>query len=273
MQFIKSVLRLLIPFYTNLMFKSDKRIFCLFYNIKSVLIGSPSRLSWSNGLFKVEDRLNPSITYYSILPYPTNLFFELGFRNTAKTFADTYFLNEIDFEDDDIFLDCGANIGAVNLYFQINSIKINYFGFEPSIDEFRALKENISSDNLYNIGLWNSDEVLEFYVSSNNGDSSFFETADYDCKKSITVSRLSNFIDSDIKCLKLEAEGAEPEIIKGIGDKIKYIKYISADLGFERGINQESTLIEATNLLEERGFKRIKYSPERLTALFLNTNI
>ena len=45
-----------------------------------------------------------------------------------------------------------------------------------------------------------------------------------------------------IKLLKLQAEGAEPEVSKGSLNSLKNIKFITADLGPERGLNQESTL-------------------------------
>ena len=66
-----------------------------------------------------------------------------------------------------------------------------------------------------------------------------------------------------IKLLKLEAEGAEPEIVQGIGEKLDLIEYISADLGFER--NRESTFAPVTNYLLERNFEVINIYPSRVS--------
>ena len=70
--------------------------------------------------------------------------------------------------------------------------------------------------------------------------------------------------------LKLEAEGAEPEILEGIGDKLRLIEYISADLGFERGANCESTLVPVTNMLLRNNFSLVEVGYSRVVALFKN---
>ena len=70
--------------------------------------------------------------------------------------------------------------------------------------------------------------------------------------------------------LKLEAEGAEPEILEGLGKKIDLVEFISADLGYERGINCESTLAPVTNFLLSRGFDLIDISHGRICALYKN---
>ena len=75
-----------------------------------------------------------------------------------------------------------------------------------------------------------------------------------------------------IKLLKLEAEVAEPEILIGCGDKLKNIQYTSADLGFERGFKQESSLQDVTNILIEKGFEMISIMSPRLVCLFKNKN-
>ena len=56
-----------------------------------------------------------------------------------------------------------------------------------------------------------------------------------------------------IKLLKLEAEGAEPEILLGGLDKIHLIDYICADVGPERGLSYETTLVSSVI----RGFSSV----------------
>ena len=67
-----------------------------------------------------------------------------------------------------------------------------------------------------------------------------------------------------------EAEGAEPEVIRGAGKKLELIEFISADLGFERGARNESTFKEVTNYLLENNFVLIEFSDARRCALFRN---
>ena len=86
------------------------------------------------------------------------------------------------------------------------------------------------------------------------------------------MRRLEEYIDTGIKCLKLEAEGAEPEIIEGLGSKLSLVEYITADLGPERGVNEESTLVPVTNLLLNKGFELVEVQYPRICALFKNKN-
>ena len=71
-----------------------------------------------------------------------------------------------------------------------------------------------------------------------------------------------------IKLLKLEAEGGEPEVLLGSSTILNHIEFISADLGFERGLNSESTLPAVSNFLLPMGFRFVDLSKNRLVSLF-----
>ena len=152
----------------------------------------------------------------------------------------------------------------------MKNIGIKYIGFEPDPKEFENLKKNVFPSEVYNIGLWSEDSENIFYISRFNADSSFFQPVTYEKKIIVPSRRLENFIHKPVKLLKLEAEGAEPEILYGIGDKLKLIEYISADVGFERGIKEESTLVPVTNYLLENNFELISLGIGRLSLLFRN---
>ena len=62
-----------------------------------------------------------------------------------------------------------------------------------------------------------------------------------------------------IKLLKLEAEGYEPEILQGCQNNLENIEYISADLGPERGLSNQCTIVEVTNFLICKDFKTIDF--------------
>ena len=86
------------------------------------------------------------------------------------------------------------------LWFDINEISINYIAFEPSPVEFECLKFIIQDSEkksiCYNIGLWNKDHNLSFYLSSQNADSSFIEHKEYQDVLTINAERLDNYINS-----------------------------------------------------------------------------
>lgn len=198
-----------------------------------------------------------------------NLFFVAdkmrAFRHYDKNINDAgiklgkkYFLDKINFNSGDKIIDCGANVGNLYLYFKSMGINIDYLGIEPSSKEFFCLRKNIGIHKALNQGLWNTKKTITFFVNNKNADSSIIKPKKYDNQVSIQAVPLSEIIDSKIKLLKLEAEGAEPEILEGAGEKLSMIEYISADLGYERGVSEESTYIPVTNFLLERNFSLVK---------------
>ena len=138
------------------------------------------------------------------------------------------------------------------------------------------MKENVAPSQTLNIGLWYSDGELDFFVASQRADSSFIEPPTYDKIIKVPTKRLDSLLtNKKIKLLKLEAEGAEPEVLYGCEKILDRIEYISADVGFERGVEQTNTLAAVTNYLLSNGFELIDFKKEkgkeRLTALFRNS--
>ncbi len=132
--------------------------------------------------------------------------------------------------------------------------------------------QNVAPSQTFNLGLWDRDDTLNFYVSSQMADSSLIEPPAYDEEIQVPARRLDSLLAGRrIKLLKLEAEGAEPEVIAGCKGLLPHIEYISADLGFERGVEQGSTLGEVTNFLLAHDFEIVSNSRRRLVVLYRNT--
>jgi len=267
--YIKFHIRFLLKIYRKILFKFDKNIFALLFNFRSLLIQSKARVSWKGSTFSVTEK-GTNFKYKIRHQHQCNVAYEFGVKARADSLADVYFLKQMKFKDGDIFLDCGANVGDLKIWFELQNKKIEYIGFEPSPIEFNCLKDNVYPSIVYNIGLWNKDGELTFYISSQGADSSLIEPKKYDKKIVSKVCKLEKFIDAPIKCLKLEAEGAEPEILEGLGDALGMIEYISADLGYERGIDADSTLVPVTNFLITRGFELVDVEHTRICALYKN---
>ena len=80
----------------------------------------------------------------------------------------------------------------------------------------------------------------------------------------------NNLFGKRIKLLKLEAEGLEIEVLQGSLETLKNIDFIAADLGPERGLKQENTIVECSNLLFTNNFDMVGFNTERSTVLFRN---
>ncbi|MDB9812007.1 FkbM family methyltransferase [bacterium] len=252
------------------MLRTDKTLFATLFNFKSILLRQGTRLKWDSKLFVVTDTSIPSLQYKVRHQRRCNSSYEYGFKERAESLARVYFLSRINFSAGDIFIDCGANVGDVKLWFELNEIDVEYIGFEPSPIEFSCLKTNVHPSVVHNIGLWNEKGELNFYVSSQGADSSLIEPKEYDEIITSQVLRLDEFVNSNVKCLKLEAEGAEPEILDGLGDKLSLIEYICADLGYERGVDCDSTFMPVTNFLLSKGFELIDVEHGRICAIYRN---
>ncbi len=187
-----------------------------------------------------------------------------------------YLLKNIKFRNNDIIIDVGANNGDFYLCFDK---KIKYYAYEPSPVVFFNLKYNVKNQNLYNLGLSNSEnKKVNFYLKDEYGDSSILPINNYTKKISIETTTLDKEIDKihqRIKLIKLEAEGFEPEILQGLKKHLNSVEYITIDCGFERGIKQAATIAECSNYLIKNNFKMIDFNTRlhRVVALFKNLDI
>jgi FkbM family methyltransferase len=182
-----------------------------------------------------------------------------GIKNRGKFIFSSYCLQNITFDINDVIIDCGANYGDLILELK-NFIKpSNYIAIEPNPSDFEILKLNANNSILINKALGNSNGVLPFYVSTERGDSSLIEPKYFDKVIEVQVVRLDTLIQDlnldKIKLLKIEAEGYEPEILKGAGKMLERCEYIAVDGGYERGVKCEQTFTTITNYLLKNNFE------------------
>ena len=197
-----------------------------------------------------------------------------GLEFRAIQIADSYKLNKISFKLSDKVVDCGANYGDLWLYLYDKIDIKNYFTFEPGINEFKALCENVKNNNNYNLGLDKTESTKNFYINEQDADSSIVEPKIYNSIYKIKTTTLNKFFKKikteKIKLLKLEAEGYEPEILQGANKILDKIEYIAIDGGYERGKNSEETLSSQLNFLLKNNFEIIEINLKWGRALLKN---
>ena len=128
------------------------------------------------------------------------------------------------------------------------------------------------SSNLYNLGLSNISGESTFYLDNEGGNSSLSDFGTT-VETKINVEPLDKFEIKNIKLLKIDAEGFEPEVLDGSIKTLKEVEYISIDFGFERGKQQESTIVDVNKLLSSNGFELVDFSKYRLIGLYRNKSI
>jgi len=147
-------------------------------------------------------------------------------------------------------------------------------GFEPSPRNYNMATNNLSefgNVRIVNKGLWNEKDKMEIKYGRDSGDDGFLHPDSKLDKvgRYIDVHRLEFFINEmkidSIDFLKIEAEGAEPEVIEGMGDLRP--RHIVVNAGRER--DGETTGEEVISLLRSKGYNLVgvKYG----TNLFFTT--
>jgi FkbM family methyltransferase len=195
----------------------------------------------------------------------------INHRAHFKMLFDTYCLDSIDFNNGDLIIDCGANIGELFISLKITNIPIKYIGFEPDPKVFLMLKQNLLRYDVevYDIALSNKKEKKPLYLNTEGADSSliYFGTEE---KIIVESDKLDSFEFTSIKLLKIEAEGGEIEVLIGSKNTLKNIEYISVDYGPERGVTSEPTNVDIINFLYDNNFKLVNTSKYRQVGLFKN---
>ena len=191
-----------------------------------------------------------------------------------KRIHESYCLDSIVFTEGDVVVDCGANVGELNLALFLNGTKIKYVAFEPDKKTFECLSLNCNTfdTDLYNAALSNKEGQSTFFLDNEGGNSSL---VDFGTASSVSVETqtLDSFEFTKIKLIKIDAEGFEPEVLEGCVNSLKKTELISIDFGAERGENQDTTIVEVNKFLYENNFELIEFSKYRLIGLYRNKSI
>jgi FkbM family methyltransferase len=202
--------------------------------------------------------------------------YRYGLSAKIEKLAHIYMLDKIEFLDGDCVIDCGANVGEIGFWLKAQGKNIDIISIEPEPEEADCCDLNLYSGEPKTVrkALWRNEGTMTLYSKNASADSSLFEIARYESTRMVEVTTISSLLNerkiAAVKLLKLEAEGAEPEILAGAEDCLERVEYISADLGPERGLALESTAAAVTNFLISRGFMLIDVVPGRWTFLFKN---
>ena len=247
--------------------KLDKKAFCIAINF----LYKDSQIYYEGGEYKKR------ILNDKVVSYPNKRVLRLvnGYEQTLKKIYESYCLHKINFKKDDLLIDCGANVGELflaTLFFKHN---LKYIGFEPDLDTYNCLTENTSFSEvkLFNKALSDEYSKSNFYIDNEGGNSSLidFGTSKTNIVETLPLDSLN--IKERIKLFKVEAEGFEPEVLQGAKNTLPLIDYISVDFGFERGLTQDSTIVDVNKILTQNNFYLVNFSEYRLIGLYQNNLI
>ena len=174
---------------------------------------------------------NSNIKFY--LPYyskdsiqkhiaQTQNFYELDYLNHICTIKNGIITNAV---QDGLVLDIGANIGNHTIFFLTQKAR-KVISFEPVKDTFDILKKNIEINNfqnkvnLFNVGVGKTKgkAILKYYNSKNIGMSQLSSDQNGDIPI-VSIDELN--IEEKINFIKIDVEGFESDVIKGMTESLK----------------------------------------------------
>ena len=178
-----------------------------------------------------------------------------------------YFKGDCTILPGDIVVDCGGNIGIFSsIAMDMGAARV--LSFEPFIDNYNINKKNNPNVEVFNNAVSNkSDENLELlFAPGGNGGHTIINTefdrdpGHFEHKnifvKTITLDDIisRNFIDH-IDFLKIDTEGAELDILKGLSDKnLDKIRCISLEYHHYIFNYDDNTYNNFQNRFLSRGF-------------------
>lgn len=207
----------------------------------------------SEGLWYITDGKE-----YLSIPEPQDAvrFVDYSISSRLEHIRNKYeYKNFVEVEHGDSVIDIGSFIGEFSL--SVHSTCNNIISFEPDSNNIVCLEQNTS--NIPNITsqkvlLWHSNESKMFFESEDGTESGIFDPDLGGVKhiSSQTAQRLDNIIKEPVDFAKVEAEGAELEVIAGFGDL--QIEKIAVDCSEPRGTNLGTPDPLIRELLEARGY-------------------
>ena len=194
-----------------------------------------------------------------------------------------FFKNKFNY-DISVLIDVGAHHGETvylfNKNFNIKSI-ISFEASPKNYNEFLKKSKNIKNLKIFNIALGNETKLIDFndhFETQSSTVSEINQNSDYSKKKffflnpfnnkknkiniiKIKMDRLENFLKksniNEIDILKIDTEGYDFNVIKGLGDSIKLVKYIYFEHHFHDMLIKEYNLSDIHNYLIKNNFYKI----------------
>lgn len=261
--------------------KLPKRLLVSLIRIKfRVHFGSQRTLKLDKDLFSVQEKIaedgqvTDSIYFYH--PIRVQLYFS-GIQHRLDSLLREYCIDFLDPFPDGLIIDIGSNVGEFTKALSRKLPGRNFLRFEPSESENRAAEKNLAGiDSLViNRPLYSHVTEINWYDANDYGDSSIFQSKNSKSSRIISTTTLDSVLKifdfPKVALIKLEAEGAEPEILQGSRRTLENTVAVTADLGPERGMEGLRTFESSQEILQDAGFKIVGRNPGgRECFLFLN---
>lgn len=246
--------------------------YCRMVNLRNAVRGKMHRIAPAEGEDPAIHIADDGSEHIHICRRGRHNRYKRGVMAGVDRLARDYSLDLIGDLRDGVFVDCGANVGELGFWARQRGFR--YVAFEPEELEARCVDLNHFGGNPGCIrkALWKEETVLKFYNRADSADSSVLAGAQEEPSVVIPATTLDSALDlsgiSGPVIFKLEAEGAEPEVLEGAARALSRIDWVAVDCGFERGPDKAHTFVETNTCLQDHGFRLVAAKFTRVTALY-----
>ena len=171
-----------------------------------------------NKIFYKDNNYSKFILNNKLIQYPNKRIVRVLKNEKAQLnlLFSTYCLKSLNFSENDLVVDCGANIGELRYSFLNKDINIQYIAFEPEPKTFVCLKNNLQNNDFgdcYNIALSN-DSGKSFYVDKEGGNSSL-EYFGKNNETKVDIKNLDELSQKTLNCSRLKLKVMKMKFFKG----------------------------------------------------------
>lgn len=172
-----------------------------------------------------------------------------------------------------VILDVGANSGDWTLNLRRYFPDAEIHAFEPSKSTYVALlasTKNLENVSTYNFGFGDLEQSqLLFYEKENSGMASLYKrdlsriSIDFDKFEKVQIKRLDNWLtQSKVRAnvLKIDVEGHELSVLKGLGDYLQELKMIQFEFG-GTDIDSRTFFQDFWNIFKNTNFRLYRLTP------------
>jgi FkbM family methyltransferase len=153
-----------------------------------------------------------------------------------------------------VVIDVGANVGEFAHVCARAGARA--YCFEPDPAAFACLSRNaagLPNIKIADAVIWKSDGTIDFAQAPARADSSVFADGPRITRRALAIESLVKAERlSRIDLIKCDAEGAEPEVLEGIGEAFPIVRAVALDTGAER--MGRRTNDECAAILKAHGF-------------------
>lgn len=211
-------------------------------------------------ILKKEDVINVWGYEIRLLDFHTskaNIFLQRDFEQ------DDHKARELTFNDGDVIVDCGANIGLFSILMGKKFPKTRIYAIECMPHNVRNLKINLEQNKVTNVIIVDgaiAGSARKLTIAQhplNSGSASQFMNVDFYPKfevQSMTLDTLVDWIEEPIAFMKMDIEGSEHETLAAFTkwDRIKHMTIELHDLSNATKEVSNETVTKTKMLLEEK---------------------